>query len=70
MDDPDTGGWGRMVALSADFGALGRESVESLRVVLASLHAGSSRCRLRSPPGTLMAARGASAAVDLAALPT
>lgn len=40
MDDPDAATWGRMEALSADFGALGRESLETLRVVLASLRAG------------------------------
>jgi len=40
MEDPDAAGWGRMEALSADFGALGRESLETLRVVLASLRAG------------------------------
>jgi hypothetical protein len=40
MDDPDAAGWGRMEALSADFGALGRESLETLRVVLASLRSG------------------------------
>jgi hypothetical protein len=40
LDDPDAGRWGRMEALSADFGALGRESLETLRIVLASLSAG------------------------------
>lgn len=40
MDDPDAAGWSRMEALSADFGALGRESLETLRLVLGSLRAG------------------------------
>lgn len=40
LDDPDAGRWGRMEALSSDFGALGRESLETLRIVLASLSAG------------------------------
>jgi hypothetical protein len=40
LDDPDAARWERMEALSADLGALAREALASLRLVLASLRRG------------------------------
>jgi hypothetical protein len=49
LDDPDCAQWERMEALSVDLGALGREALATLRVVLASLEGGVLAARAAQP---------------------
>jgi hypothetical protein len=51
LEDPDTARWGRMVALSGDFSALGREALATLRIVLASLRQGLLATAASQPSG-------------------